>query len=163
MDADSTKWVWLEEILYGPSISMIKTVILLQYQRIFAPRKSVDRVMFFSSWVLIVSIILWNFISTIIAIFACSPQEKFWNSLITYGHCLDYDIDVMLTAIFNILTDVLILILPTRAVWKLQLPTKKKLSIVSIFAIGLLLVHICKRARLNLANNFGLEPVSLML
>ena len=133
--------MWLEEILYGPAISMVKTVILLQYKGIFAPNKSVDRIMFYSCWILIVLIILWNLISTIIAIFACSPQAKFWNSLITYGHCLDYDIDVMLTAIFNILTDVLILLLPSRAVWRLQIPTKKKVALVSTFAIGLLYVE----------------------
>ena len=132
------KWIWLNEILYGPAISLIKTVILLQYQRIFAPRRTVDPFLFISSWIIIVLVCLWNFVSTWVNIFACNPQEKFWNNLIDYGYCLDFNLDIQLTSMFNIIVDVLILLLPTRAVWRLSIPLRKKFAIVSVFAIGLL-------------------------
>ena len=130
--------MWLEEILYGPAISLIKTVILLQYMRIFAPRRSVNPFMFITAWILIVMVCLWNFISTFISLFACNPREKFWNKLITDGYCMDFNTDIQLTSMFNIIVDVIILVLPTRATWKLRIPLRRKLAICSVFAIGLL-------------------------
>lgn len=134
------QWAWVNEILYSPVISIIKTVILLQYIRIFAPSRTVDPLLFFASWTLIALIILWNFACFWVSIFACSPVERFWNTLITDGKCLDFALNILLTCLFNIITDILILLLPSRAVWSLQIPLKKKFAIVSLFGIGLMLV-----------------------
>ncbi|CAL8580356.1 hypothetical protein XPA_006085 [Xanthoria parietina] len=131
-------WAWVNEILYSPVISIIKAVILLQYIRLFAPNRSVDPLLFFASWTLIALIILWNFACFWVSIFACSPVEKFWNTLITDGKCLNFSLNILLTCLFNIITDVLILILPSRAVWRLRIPLKKKFAIVSLFGIGLI-------------------------
>ncbi|KAL8749337.1 MAG: hypothetical protein Q9199_007748 [Rusavskia elegans] len=131
-------WAWVNEILYSPVISIIKAVILLQYIRIFAPSRTVDPLLFFASWTLIALIILWNFACFWVSIFACSPVEKFWNTLITDGKCLDFALNILLTCLFNIITDILILLLPSRAVWSLQIPLKKKFAIVSLFGIGLI-------------------------
>ena len=133
-------WAWVNEILYSPVISIIKTVILLQYIRIFAPNRSIDPLLFFTSWTLIILTILWNFACFWVSIFACSPVEKFWNTLITDGKCLDFALNILLTCLFNIITDTLILVLPSRAVWRLQIPIKKKFAITSLFAIGLMFV-----------------------
>ncbi|KAL9613858.1 MAG: hypothetical protein Q9204_008868 [Flavoplaca sp. TL-2023a] len=130
-------WAWVNEILYSPVISIIKTVILLQYIRIFAPNRSIDPLLFFTSWTLIILTILWNFACFWVSIFACSPVEKFWNTLITDGKCLNFALNILLTCLFNIITDTLILVLPSRAVWRLQIPIKKKSAITSLFAIGL--------------------------
>lgn len=134
------QWAWVNEILYSPVISIIKTVILLQYIRLFAPNRSVDPLLFFASWTLIALIVLWNFACFWVSIFACSPVEKFWNTLITDGKCLNFSLNILLTCLFNIITDVVILILPSRAVWRLRIPLKKKFAIVSLFGIGLMLV-----------------------
>ncbi|KAI4247214.1 MAG: hypothetical protein L6R40_001557 [Gallowayella cf. fulva] len=124
-------WAWVNEIVYSPVISIVKTVILLQYIRIFAPERIVDPLLYFASWTLIVLIISWNFACFWVSIFICSPIEKFWNTLITDGKCLDFALNILLTCLFNIITDVLILVLPSRAVWRLRIPTKRKYAIVS--------------------------------
>ena len=94
--------------------------------------------MWWTSWAIIIVVALWNFVSTFISIFVCSPREKFWNNLITDGWCLDYASDIVATSAFNIVCDLLIWCLPMRAVWRLQIPTRRKVAIVSVFAIGLL-------------------------
>ncbi|KAL8672747.1 MAG: hypothetical protein Q9168_002801 [Polycauliona sp. 1 TL-2023] len=131
-------WAWVNEILYSPVISIIKSVILLQYIRIFAPNRTLNPLMFFASWTLIALIISWNFACFWVSIFACSPVAKFWDTLITDGKCLDFALNILLTCMFNIITDVLILLLPARAVWRLQILTQKKFAIVSLFGIGLI-------------------------
>lgn len=82
--------------------------------------------------------LVYYIISTSITIFACSPLEKIWNPLVTEGHCLDNNIAVIFTCLFNIVSDITILVLPAKAVWRLQIPRRKKVGIVMLFAIGVL-------------------------
>ncbi|KAL8913226.1 MAG: hypothetical protein Q9171_001940 [Xanthocarpia ochracea] len=130
-------WAWVNEILYSPVIAIVKTVILLQYLRIFAPERIVNPLLYYASWTLIFLICSWNFACFWASIFICSPIEKFWNTLITDGKCIDFALNILLTCLFNIITDISILVLPSRAVWKLRIPTKRKYAIMSVFGIGL--------------------------
>lgn len=45
---------------------------------------------------------------------------------------------IMITCIYNMLSDVIILILPARSVWKLRIPRKKRIGIVLLFGTGTL-------------------------
>lgn len=112
--------------------------ILLQYLRLFAPSKVVNPFMWYSARIIIAVTGVYYVISTSLTIFACSPREAFWNPLITDYRCLDNNTIVLITCIFNILSDIIILGLPARAVWRLQMPTRNKIKIVLLFAIGLL-------------------------
>ncbi|KAL8967871.1 MAG: hypothetical protein Q9183_002727, partial [Haloplaca sp. 2 TL-2023] len=93
--------------------------------------------MFIGARVIILITAIYYTISTCTTIWACSPREKMWNPLITKGHCLDNNILVLFTCLFNIVSDIAILVLPARSVWRLQIPLRKKIAIVSLFAIGL--------------------------
>ena len=94
--------------------------------------------MYISARVIIGVTLVYYIMSTFITAFSCSPHEKIWNPLVTDGHCLDNNALVLVTCVFNIVSDVTILLLPTRAVWKLQMARKKKIGIILLFAIGLL-------------------------
>ena len=100
--------------------------------------KTVDPSMFIGARVIIAVTGVYYTISLPVIIWACSPREKIWNPLITEGHCLQDDIAVLFACLFNIASDVAILALPARSVWRLQIPRRKKFGIVSLFAIGLL-------------------------
>lgn len=77
-------------------------------------------------------------ISTFLTIFACSPREALWNPLITDYRCLNNDISAIISCSFNVVSDITILMLPVRAVWRSRMPTKNKIKIVLLFGIGLL-------------------------
>lgn len=132
------QWLYVGQIVYAPTIFLVKTALLLQYIRLFAPQKTVNRFMWYSARIIIVFTGIYYTISTFITIFACSPREAIWNPLITDPQCLDNNTAVLITCLFNIASDIIILILPARAVWKLRIPTRKKVGIVLLFAIGLL-------------------------
>jgi len=51
---------------------------------------------------------------------------------------VNYRATIVSTAFFNILSDIAILLLPVRTVWKLRIPTKKKVAISMLFGTGLL-------------------------
>ena len=94
--------------------------------------------MFYSARIIIVVTGIYYIISTCLTIFACSPREAIWNPLIVNPRCLDNDTVVLITCLFNIVSDIIILILPARAVWNLRIPIRNKVKIVFLFAIGLL-------------------------
>lgn len=133
-----SQWLYVAQILYAPAIFLVKTALLLQYLRLFAPQKTVNPFMWYSARIIIVVTGIYYIISTFITIFACSPREAIWNPLINNPQCVDNNTVVLITCLFNIISDIIILLLPARAVWNLRIPTRKKVGIVLLFAIGLL-------------------------
>ena len=138
LDSLLAQWLYIAQILYSPTHFLIKTAILLQYLRLFAPQKSLDPFMWYSARIVIAVAGIFYCISAFITIFACSPRAAIWNTLITDYKCVDNTTLVLTTYLFNIVSDILILMLPAKAVWKLRMPTKKKVKIVLLFAIGLM-------------------------
>ncbi len=132
------QWVYVIEIVYAPTIFLVKAAILLQYLRLFAPSKSINPFMWYSARSIIVITGIYYTISTFLTIFACSPRDAIWNPLITDSKCLHNNTIVLITCLFNIISDIIILMLPARAVWKLRIPTSNKVKLVLLFAIGLL-------------------------
>ncbi|KAF2464557.1 uncharacterized protein BDR25DRAFT_95504 [Lindgomyces ingoldianus] len=132
------KWMNYAEILYGPTIFVVKMSILVQYLRMLAPNRTVNPFMFWGSWIIISTSFTFYTIDTFITIFACNPREKIWNKLRQEGHCMNYNAVVLATGYFNIISDVAILLLPVRSVWQLSIPLRKKVAISFLFATGLL-------------------------
>ncbi|MCJ1449718.1 hypothetical protein MMC28_000046 [Mycoblastus sanguinarius] len=131
-------WVNIVSIVYGPTLFSIKLSILLQYLRIFVPDRKGNMPMYIAVHVCIWSIFGFYLIITLAQIAACQPREKIWDPLMTTGHCFSQDAINESTGIFNIISDFAILILPMPSLWKLQLPSKQKVLVSSIFATGFL-------------------------
>ena len=121
-------------------MALAKSTILMQYLLVFAPQKSLDPLMWYSARMIIAATGVYYLISSLITMFACSPREAIWNPLVTDSRCLDNNTSVLITCIYNIVSDIIVLVLPTRAVWKLRIPVKNKVRILLLFAIGLLQV-----------------------
>ncbi|KAL8658300.1 MAG: hypothetical protein Q9226_001116 [Calogaya cf. arnoldii] len=81
-------------------------------------------------------VIIFYFVDTIFMIIMCLPREKIWNKLEPEGHCFNSHAAYMATGIFNVLSDFAILILPMVPIWKLQLPLRKKIMMLAVFATG---------------------------
>lgn len=94
--------------------------------------------LFIATHTVIWSLFIFYFVNTIFGIVLCSPREKIWNLLITTGHCFNTNAPAEATGIFNIISDLAILLLPVVPIWKLKMPLKKKLMIAAIFATGIL-------------------------
>ena len=82
--------------------------------------------------------LLFYFVVAVFEIFICTPREKIWNPLMTTGHCFDEKAIFQATGIFNVLSDFAILFLPIPSVWRLKVPLKKKIGIISVFSAGFL-------------------------
>lgn len=70
----------------------------------------------------------------------CWPVEYAWEQVddAHQGTCNNIHVQAWLAAIFNIILDVILLVLPLHSLWKLQMGLKKKLLIMAMFSLGIL-------------------------
>lgn len=136
VDTHDLQWLNISGILYGIIVFLIKLSILLQYLRILVPNRKASMFLYVAIQTLIRSNFLFYFVDTIIEIVMCTPREKIWNLLMTTGHCFNANAAYMATGVFNVVSDFSIPILPMVPIWKLQMPLRRKLMIMAIFAAG---------------------------
>jgi hypothetical protein len=124
--------------IYMVTILPIKIAILLEWVRIFAPKGSHNMV-FWTSHILIWANVCF-YLAIIIALnSACSPYEYNWDKLIS-GICdrVDTTKTNLSASVFNLISDLMILLIPQRTIWKLQMAKRRKYGVSVIFAVGLL-------------------------
>jgi hypothetical protein len=126
-----------------------KLSILLFYRRVFTVRFAGFRwgiyITFFCS---LCSGIATFFVYT----FQCIPVQLFWNRgylvvptpppVSLEGHCLSATIHVVVPLFFDLATEIAILTLPTIALWKIQLPKRKKVGLTFAFSLGIFVTAI---------------------
>ncbi|KAF9253147.1 hypothetical protein DTO013E5_465 [Penicillium roqueforti] len=120
-----------EVLDYPLNITMAKMALLCFYLRIFTTRKFQILVYIVGSLVLAVgvSVLLENFLQ-------CRPFAYMWNRSIPGGSCIDPVDAYRILAPFNVLTGVLILVMPIPTVWKLHTSRKQKLALTGVFLLG---------------------------
>ena len=90
----------------------------------------------------LIQILIWLNVSFYLAnvlsiIFHCTPVQKAWIPSI-HGVCTNANLNLIVTGTINVLSDILILILPIWTIWHLRISVEKKLSVSSVFAAGIL-------------------------
>jgi hypothetical protein len=132
------QWLNIDEALYCPCIFLIKTAIVLQYLQILCPSRTGNELIFFGGWGIIGAMFTFYICDVPLTLFICNPREKIWNDYYKGGKCMDYNALVLASALFNIFSDLVILLLPVRSVWKLRINAQKKVGIILLFGTGLL-------------------------
>ncbi|EKG18773.1 hypothetical protein MPH_03999 [Macrophomina phaseolina MS6] len=118
------------ECVYLVCVALLKLSLLALYFRIFPTREFK-----IATYALSGVIILWCIALNCVAIFQCNPIKKSWLPT-TPGTCIDLKAAFIGNAIPNIITDVLILMLPVRQIWKLQMHFAQRLSLIAMFLLG---------------------------
>jgi len=89
-----------------------------------------------SVWTSIVIVSLYTSIITLIMFFQCSPPRQAYQLGHVERNCINAGVLYMATAVSNIVTDVILFILPIPMVIQLHMPVQQKIGAVVIFAIG---------------------------
>ncbi|KJZ75224.1 hypothetical protein HIM_05418 [Hirsutella minnesotensis 3608] len=118
--------------LYSTCIYLIKISALLLYARIF---KRSSRAFLRSlavvgglmtCWWIMCAIIPWTF---------CRPWRKNVDPFLP-GYCKPHTSWFLASAFINAFLDLVVLLLPTPAIWRLQMNTSKKISVTFVFLLG---------------------------
>ncbi|KAK8128809.1 hypothetical protein PG984_009917 [Apiospora sp. TS-2023a] len=115
------------------SLSLCKISILILYRKLFPTPlihwASVATSSLIASWA----------IATIVAgCLICRPISKNWDLTMTDGYCGDQVLSFTVTGAINLITDVMVLVLPLRNLYKLQVPTQQRVVLVGVFSLGFL-------------------------
>ena len=144
----SYKFLYVSFVLYDLAIVGAKVSILLQLSAIFSGSKR--GYFYWASMALIIINIVFYIALSFALIFQCKPLEKAWNPTVE-GTCVNQDALLTSSGPFNIVSDFLIFVLPLWAIWKLQLPLRRRLEVSGAFAIALF-GCICSAVRLVYSN-----------
>ncbi|CAD0020580.1 unnamed protein product [Aureobasidium pullulans] len=127
------------EIFYFASLTATKISILAFFLRVF-PQQQFRKIIYG-----VIGICVAYGLSFVLATtFQCNPVPYSWKQLdSTYqGSCNNIHLQGWMSAIFNIIIDLIILILPLKELYALQTSLKKKLMVMVMFSLGIFTVEI---------------------
>lgn len=116
-------------LVYIWCLAALKMSQLILYMRLFAAR--------LSKWVYGVGaiVVIWAVVFNFLCIFLCDPIQQQWT-VERVGHCMDQILLLKCLIMSNLITDLVIVILPIRSVWQLQMRKTEKLAIIACFGLG---------------------------
>jgi len=123
------------EIFYLSALAMNKISILCFLLRVF-PAKEFRRVVY-----VVMGLCAGYGIAFVFAtVFQCSPIPYAWRQVEDPlgGRCNNINLQGWTSAVFNIALDLVVLALPLKNLYKLQMSLRKKLMIMVMFSLGIL-------------------------
>ncbi|KAI1770103.1 hypothetical protein F4818DRAFT_275081 [Hypoxylon cercidicola] len=135
------KILYIMTIIYNVSLMLIKFTLFFQYYRLI---QEVPRYRIFYTTVMI-GVTGWVVAQEFVLIFSCYPIPSYWD-LSVPGTCLDSRLIGWMNAVGNIITDIIVLVLPIPVVWRLNLKRARKWAVLGIFALGFFtcIISICR-------------------
>ncbi|KAJ5458263.1 hypothetical protein N7475_009651 [Penicillium sp. IBT 31633x] len=123
--------VALQVLDYPFNITPAKLALLMFYLRVFPTRKF--RIFVYLVGALVLAVGVCAFLATVLQ---CRPFPYTWDRSIPGGTCMRR-IEVFRILIpLNVLSGILILLMPIPAVWKLHAPRGQKLAVTGVFLLG---------------------------
>lgn len=124
--------VLVTECLYTPASTAIKFSILLLYRRLF-PSKKFRKVL----WAIAGFLVFFALAQMLSVIIQCIPVAALWNRMAyPNAHCGNYNIALIVFAVVNALSDIVILSLPMPLLWHLHTNKTRRKQLIGIFGLG---------------------------
>jgi len=126
------------QILYGIGLGLIKTSMMVLFLKLFGTKLGLRIAIYITGaivWGWALSIVLESFL-------ICTPIGFNWNPMVPGGRCGDRNAAFVAAGVLNMVTDLMVMALPLKYVWELQLPVGRKIGLSVAFCIGLLFVSL---------------------
>ncbi|KAI0184477.1 integral membrane protein [Xylaria flabelliformis] len=136
-DVVYTKFSFVATVLYFAITTTTKLSILLLFNRLFSVDDSFRRQIV----ILSIAVLGYGIGSTIANFLNCIPLKYVWiNSLADPRFCINYNIFWFATGLTEAALDVCILLMPIGVVARLQLSTRKRIAVGSVFLVGVFVI-----------------------
>lgn len=123
-------------LLWALSLAFSKASILLLYSQLF----KAEHYVIIAARVTIAINVAWA-AGTILAVcLVCQPFSKSWET-VSGSHCGDQILPLVISGTINLATNVVVIVLPLPALYKLRMGIYKKLVLVAVFSLGFLYVR----------------------
>lgn len=120
------------QVLYCLSVATVKSSIVFFYIRIFAVNRTYRMV----AYCVAAFIAAWAVMSVLVAFLSCTPLRFAWDPTIPGGSCDNQVGSFVAEAVLDVVADLMVLALPLRPIWKLQVNRSKKVVLFVIFGLG---------------------------
>lgn len=127
--------IFIGMVCWIAGILLVKVSILMEWSRTFAPAPTHNA--FSRSCRFLVFLTVLFYLSIIIALLlSCSPVQRIWDKTVP-GRCINLKHINLTAAIVNLLLNVIILLLPQKVIWGLQMSRAQRTGLSMMFAVGL--------------------------
>ncbi|KAK1998023.1 hypothetical protein LX36DRAFT_719632 [Colletotrichum falcatum] len=151
------KWTYVSNLLYSPAAFCTKMALILLTVRVFSVGTGVARALYGTMVFFLLCCITAEFLKT----FVCNPVQAYWDPTISNFRCINQTILFICDTSISIISDLIILGVPTVLVWKLRMSTAKKLKIILHLGTGGLGVAVTVyRMFLVVRNNGTTDPTT---
>jgi hypothetical protein len=133
---------YLDQIFYKFTINLTKLSILTLYLRIFTQPWFVR-----TCWCCFAIVTIYAVASILVTVFQCTPINYFWDhhappatgssGSLPSPHCVSSTAFWLANAVYNISTDVIILVTLPFMIWSLRLPRSQKFGLTFVFGLGI--------------------------
>ncbi|KAI1410708.1 hypothetical protein F5Y13DRAFT_201925 [Hypoxylon sp. FL1857] len=130
------KTVKLNRVFYFLAIALAKNAILLEWVHIFVPYPT-RNLFFWTCRILMVSHLGLALIGILISYLSCIPPASEYTPWI-HGTCINLKAADIAIMSFHLFTDLIILILPQKVIWSLNLEKTRRIGVSIIFSLGIL-------------------------
>lgn len=128
--------IHLAGVFYTACLPLLKISILLEWLGMFVPRGRRNW-FFWAAWFMIGLQIAFGVAIVIALNLACIPTKKKWEFWVP-GKCINaHNIEVV-SASFQLGSDLFVLLVPQKIIWDLQMSWRKRLGVSVIFSLGIL-------------------------
>ncbi|GJN85604.1 GPCR, PTH11-type [Purpureocillium lilacinum] len=118
-------------LFYAPMAFTVKLALLVMIVRVFG---TVHRKTLIGMYILIAVIVAYYVSGFFIKIFICWPIPAYWHG--ESDKCMNQSAIITADAIISVISDLVILFLPTPLTWSLQLPKRKRLRVAGLLCAG---------------------------
>ena len=127
-----TKSAYAISVIYPVACTLPKLLLCILYLQIFSSHTWTRRASYSMIGFISINCIAW-LVPTIVV---CYPISAFWSLHGRQGRCLNYNVFGTWISVPNIVSDLIMLVLPIPILWKMNLDRTKKLGIILTFAVG---------------------------
>ena len=125
------KGITVFQIQHPTAVAFPKLVVVILFIRIFDHTWEKK-----AAWAMAILIVATWFSYTVAALFACTPFKFNWDKSDPSGKCFDVLAFSMSSPIPNIITDIMMLLLPMRTVFHLKVSMARRVGLLLIFLTG---------------------------
>jgi hypothetical protein len=147
--------LWATIPVYNLSLILTKLSITVQCYRVLRTPAMQKFLRAF-----LVLLVLYGLFAVLGTIFNCWPVAAYWGATqgIT-GVCMDRNALTFAIAGVNILTDIILVVVPLPMLWKLQIPRRQKIILCCVFGVGSV-ACVTSVVRLHSLYMIGIAPQS---
>ena len=113
------------------AIPLVKTSTLLLYVRVF----NNQRYFRVAAWTLSILTIIWSFAVVLVSCLQCQPMAAIWDESVE-GSCIDDGAFLVATGVMNMITDLILLVLPLPVIWTMQKTKVERITLGGIYLVG---------------------------